>query len=135
MNATDCDVIIIGAGVVGSLIARALSRYQLQTLLIDRACDVGEGATKANTGIVHAGYDAMPGTLKARLNLAGNAMLDQVCAELDVDFERCGTYVVALSEADRSTLEELHRRGVANGVLGLSLIDGDEMRRREPAVA
>ena len=135
MNATDCDVIIIGAGVVGSLIARALSRYQLQTLLIDRACDVGEGATKANTGIVHAGYNAIPGTLKARLNVAGNAMLDQVCAELDVDFERCGTYVVALSEADRSTLEELHRRGVANGVLGLSLIDGDEMRRREPAVA
>ena len=133
--ARDCDVIIIGAGVIGSLIARALSRYQLCTLLVDKASDVGEGATKANTGIVHAGYNAIPGTLKARLNVAGNAMLDQVCAELDVDFERCGTYVVALSDADRTTLEELHQRGLTNGVPGLSLIDGDEMRAREPAVA
>ena len=128
------DVIIIGAGVVGSLIARALSRYSLRILLIDKASDVGEGISKANTGIVHAGYDALPGTLKARLNLAGNAMFDQVCAELDVEFERCGTYVVGLGDQDRNTLRELYQRGLANGVAGMRLIRGDEMRRREPAI-
>ena len=117
------DVIIIGAGVVGSLIARALSRYRLRILLLDKASDVGEGTTKANTAIVHAGYDAKPGTLKARLNVAGNAMYDQVCAELDVDFDRCGTYVVAVRPEDWETLRELHQRGVRNGVPGLRLID------------
>ena len=98
------DVIIIGAGVVGSLIARALSRYQLRILLLDQASDVGEGTTKANTAIVHAGYDAKPGTLKAELNLAGNAMFERLCGELDVDFERCGSYVVAVSEEDRARI-------------------------------
>jgi len=134
MAVRDYDVIVIGAGVVGSLIARALSRYRLRTLLIDKASDVGEGSTKANTAIVHAGYDALPGSLKARFNVAGNAMFDQVCGELDVEFDRCGTYVVALSSEDWSTLEELYQRGVTNGVPGLNLIDGQEMRRREPAI-
>ncbi|NLG48486.1 MAG: NAD(P)/FAD-dependent oxidoreductase [Chloroflexi bacterium] len=128
------DVIIIGAGVVGSLIARALSRYRLRILLLDKASDVGEGTTKANTAIVHAGYDAKPGTLKARLNVAGNAMYDQVCAELDVDFDRCGTYVVAVRPEDWDTLDALRQRGAQNGVPGLSLIDADEMRRREPSI-
>ena len=72
------DVIIVGAGVVGSLIARALSRYRLRVLLLDKASDVGEGTTKANTAIVHAGYDAKPASLKARLNVAGQALYDQV---------------------------------------------------------
>ena len=128
------DVIIIGAGVVGSLIARALSRYSLRMLLIDRASDVGEGTTKANTAIVHAGYDAKPGSLKARLNVAGNAMFDRLCAELDVDFERCGTCVVALSDYELTTLRELHQRGQENGVPGIELLGAEEMRRREPAL-
>lgn len=128
------DVIIIGAGVVGSLIARALSRYTLRMLLIDRASDVGEGTTKANTAIVHAGYDAKPGSLKARLNVAGNAMFDRLCAELDVDFERCGTCVVALSDYELATLRELHQRGLENGVPGIELLGAEEMRRREPAL-
>ena len=129
------DVIIIGAGVVGSLIARALSRYRLRILLVDKASDVGEGATKANTAIIHAGYDAVPGTLKARLNLAGCPMFDQVCAELDVPFERSGTYVVALSKREWNALGELYQRGIGNGVDGMSLIGGEEMRRREPSVS
>jgi glycerol-3-phosphate dehydrogenase len=128
------DVIIIGAGVVGSLIARALSRYTLRMLLIDRASDVGEGTTKANTAIVHAGYDAKPGSLKARLNVAGNAMFDRLCAELDVDFERCGTCVVALSDYELATLRELRQRGLENGVPGIELLGAEEMRRREPAL-
>ncbi|MBC7235978.1 MAG: NAD(P)/FAD-dependent oxidoreductase [Chloroflexi bacterium] len=128
------DVIIIGAGVVGSLIARALSRYRLKILLLDKAWDVGEGTTKANTAIVHAGYDAKPGTLKAKLNVAGNALYDQVCGELDVDFERCGTYVVALSSEELPLLEELRARGRENGVPGLSILSAEEMFRREPAL-
>lgn len=129
------DCIIIGAGVVGSFIARALSRYRLRVLLLDKASDVGEGTTKANTAIVHAGYDAKPGTLKAKLNAAGSALFDQVCAELDVDFDRCGSYVVGRSDDDWRILEDLQRRGVANGIGSLSLISADEMKRREPAIA
>lgn len=128
------DVIIIGAGVVGAHIARALARYRLKVLLLDKAADVGDGTTKANTAIVHAGYDAKPGTNKARFNMAGNAMFDTVCAELDVEFDRCGTYVVGVSQEDRATLQDLYDRGVQNDVPGLELISGEEMRRREPGV-
>ncbi|NLT73499.1 MAG: NAD(P)/FAD-dependent oxidoreductase [Chloroflexi bacterium] len=128
------DVIIIGAGVVGAHIARALSRYRLRILLLDKATDVGDGTTKANTAIVHAGYDAKPGSNKARLNVAGNALFEQVCGELDVEFDRCGTYVVGVSEEDRATLEDLYRRGRQNGIRGLSLVGGPEMRSREPGI-
>jgi glycerol-3-phosphate dehydrogenase len=128
------DVIIIGAGVVGSLIARALSRYRLRILLLDKAWDVGEGTTKANTAIVHAGYDAKPGTLKARLNVAGNALYDQVCGELDVDFQRCGTHVVAVSQEDLDTLDALCARGRENGVSGLEILSAEEMRHLEPGL-
>lgn len=128
------DVIIVGAGVVGAHIARTLARYQLDILLLDKASDVGEGTTKANTAIVHAGYDAKPGSNKARFNLAGNAMFDTVCRELDVEFDRCGSYVVGVSEEARATLEDLYRRGLENGTPGLELISGEEMRRREPGL-
>ncbi len=128
------DIIIIGAGVVGSLIARALSRYRLRILLLDKASDVGEGATKANTGIVHGGYNAEPGSLKARLNARGNPMFDELCAQLDVPFERCGSYVVGVTPQDHHTLHDLYRRGVENDTPDLHLIDGPEMRRREPAI-
>ena len=129
------DVILVGAGVVGSFIARALSRYALSVLWIDKASDVGEGTSKANTAIVHAGYDAQPGALKARLNVAGNAMYDRVCAELSVEFERCGTYVVGLQSQDGAALDELQQRGQRNGVTGLRRLSADEMRRREPAIS
>lgn len=128
------DVVIIGAGVVGCLIARALARYKLDVLLVEKCADVGEGTTKANTAIVHAGYDAPPGTLKASLNVAGNAMYDQICGELDVDLLRCGTHVVGITQEDLETLRKLYERGRHNGVPGLALISGDELRHREPAV-
>ncbi|MBN1399707.1 MAG: NAD(P)/FAD-dependent oxidoreductase [Anaerolineae bacterium] len=132
---TQYDIILIGAGVVGSLIARALSRYALRVLWLEKAADVGDGTTKANTAIVHAGYDAQPGSLKAQLNRAGNAMFDEVCADLDVEFDRCGTYVVGLEPEDAHILAELYARGLENGITGLEIIDDDEMRRREPCVA
>ena len=128
------DVIIVGAGVVGSLIARALVRYELDVLLLEKAADVGEGTTKANTAIVHGGYDAEPGTLKARLNVAGNAMYDQLGHELDVEFDRCGTHVVAVGEEDLAALDDLLQRGKRNGVSGMSLLSREELLKREPSL-
>ena len=126
------DVIVIGGGVVGCLTARALSRYQLRILLLEREADVCSGTSKANTAIIHAGYDAKPGSLKAALNVAGNRMYSQVCGELGVLCERHGTYVVALEEEDMRTLEDLRARGVHNGVPGLRIISADEMKKAEP---
>jgi len=126
------DVIVIGAGVVGCLTARALSRYQLRILLLEKASDVGTGASKGNTAIVHAGYDPLPGTNKARFNVLGNRMYPQLCAELNVQYSRQGDYVIALSQEDVRTLEELRERGRRNGVLGLEIISGDQTRRIEP---
>ncbi len=128
------DVVVVGGGVVGCFIARALSRYKLGVLLLERESDVCSGSSKANTGIVHAGYDAEPGTLKASLNVAGNRMYDQICADVDVPFQRCGTYVVALTDDDLRILDELCRRGIQNGVLDMRIISGEEMRRVEPLV-
>ena len=129
------DVIVIGGGVVGCLTARALSRYQLRILLLEREADVCSGTSKANTAIIHAGYDARPGSLKAALNVAGNRMYNQVCGELGVLFERNGTYVVALEDEDRHTLEELRERGRRNGVPGLSIISAEQMRKAEPLLS
>ena len=131
---TNYDVIIVGAGVVGCFIARVLSRYKLRVLLLERGADVCSGSSKANTGIVHAGYDAKPGTLKASLNVIGNRMYDQICADLDVPFQRCGTYVVALTDQDLRTIDELYHRGLQNGVSGMRLISGAEMRHIEPLI-
>jgi glycerol-3-phosphate dehydrogenase len=128
------DVVVIGGGVVGCLISRALSRYKLSVLILEKEADVCEGASKANTAIVHAGYDPKPGTLKASLNVEGNRMFPQLASELGVPYERRGTYVLAFSSEEMGTLEELKRRGVENGVIGLEIISGDEMRRLEPEV-
>jgi glycerol-3-phosphate dehydrogenase len=128
------DVIVVGGGVVGCFIARALSRYRLSVLLLERESDVCSGTSKANSAIVHAGYDAKPGSLKAKLNLAGNRMYDQVCADLGVLFRRCGTYVVALTAEDLVTLDNLYQRGMQNGVPGMRIISGEEMMHAEPLI-
>ncbi len=128
------DVVIIGAGVVGCMVARALSRYDLSVLLIEKEADVGAGTSSANTAIVHAGYDPMPGTLKAALNVAGNRMWDTLAAELDFAFERRGDYVVAVEPEEVPRLELLRQQGIANGVTGLAMLSGEELRRREPLV-
>jgi glycerol-3-phosphate dehydrogenase len=127
------DVVIIGAGVVGCAIAREMSRYCLQVVVCEQGAEAGQGGpTKANTGIIHAGYDPLPGTLMARLNVRGNAMYDQLCADLGVRLERNGTLVVAFSGAERIHLEELRARGKANGVPGLRIIGHDELMSLEP---
>ncbi len=128
------DVIIIGAGVVGSLVARTLARYELDILLIDKASDVGTATSAANTAIVHAGYDPVPGSLKAAMNVAGNPLWDELAAELEFPFDRRGDYVVAIGEEELPKLERLVERGRKNGVHGMRLIGGEEMRRREPRI-
>ena len=126
------DILVIGAGITGTAIAREISRYDVSCVVIDRACDVAEGATKANSGIVHAGYDAIPGTLKAKYNVAGAAMYPGICKELGVPYNRCGALVIGFDEADEETLRNLLERGIRNGVEGLRIISRQEALEMEP---
>ena len=126
------DILIIGGGVIGCALARELSRFSASVLLVDRAWDVAEGASKANSGIVHAGYDAVPGSLKAKYNVEGAQLYPSLCEELSVPYRQCGALVVGFSEEDRDTLEDLLSRGEANGVPGLRIIGRDEMLALEP---
>ncbi len=128
------DVIIIGGGIVGCMTARALSRYQLKILLIEKEADIGMGVSAANSAIVHAGYDPVPGTLKASLNVAGNRLWDTFAGELNIPYERRGDFVVAIGPEERPQLEKLLQQGRQNGVLGMWLISGEEMQRREPNI-
>lgn len=126
------DVVIIGAGVVGCAVARELSRRKGSFLVLEKGPDVCEGTSKANSAIVHAGFDAAPGTMKAKMNVRGNAMMKKLCEELSVPFRNAGALVVALDPQDRPRLEELLERGRANGVSGLRIVEGEELRRLEP---
>lgn len=129
------DVCIIGGGVTGCAIARELTRYQLTIAILDKQSDVAEGTTKANSAIVHSGYDAKPGSLKAKYNVAGSKIFEQWCHELDVAYKRNGSLVLAYSEDDLPALEQLLERGQQNGVTGLSILDRDQLRAREPSVS
>ena len=128
------DVAVIGAGVVGCAVARELTRWNLSVAVIEAGSDVAEGASKANSAIVHAGFDAKPGTNKAKFNVLGNRMFEDVCRELKVPFRRNGSLVLAFGEEDERTLAELKERGAANGV-PTEIITRDELRRREPNVS
>jgi glycerol-3-phosphate dehydrogenase len=127
------DIIIIGAGIVGSMVARTLSRFDLDVLWIEKESDICTGATAANSAIVHGGYDAVPGSLKAETNIKGNAMWDQLAAELQFPFARTGTYVVAVGAEELAVLDELKQRGDAGGV-PTEIISGAAMREREPSI-
>ena len=129
------DVIIIGAGVSGCAIARELARYQASILVLDKEEDVCCGTTKANSAIVHAGFDAAHGTLMAKLNVEGSKLMPALAKELDFAYRQCGSLVVCLREEDRPQLEALYQNGVANGVEGLRIIGREELREMEPNVA
>ena len=126
------DVIIIGCGVVGAATAYQLARYRLRTLVLEAQNDVANGTTKANSAIIHAGYDPEPGTLMARLNAEGNRMAGEICERLGVPFARVGSLVLAFSEAECKTLETLLHRGQANGVPGLRILSGADARAMGP---
>lgn len=129
------DVLIIGGGVVGCSIARRLSRYKIKSILLEKNIDICTETTKANSAIIHAGYDAKPGSLKAEMNVKGNEMFPDLSQELDFTFKRIGSFVMAFNDEDREVLEELYTRGVKNGVRELEIIDGDEARRLEPFIS
>ena len=126
MRTFDYDVIIAGGGVTGCAIARELSRYALDICLLEREEDVCSGTSKANSAIVHAGFDAAPGSMKAQMNVAGSRLMPDLARELDVPFRQNGSMVLCLSPDDRPALEALYRRGLTNGVEGLSLLTGEE---------
>lgn len=129
------DVIIIGGGVVGCAIARELSKQTRKIALLERASDVCEGTSKANSGIIHAGYDAPPGTLKAKLNVQGNQMMETLAKELDIPFKKNGSFVLSFEEEGGSELQRLYDRGIQNGVKDLQILSGDEVRQLEPNVS
>lgn len=129
------DVLIIGCGVIGAACAYELSKYDLSVCVLEKSNDVANGTTKANSAIVHAGYDPHPGTNMARLNVEGNRLMGELCEKLDVPFKRIGSHVLAFSEADLKTIEVLYDRGVKNGVPGLKLLTAEEVRAMEPNLA
>lgn len=126
------DVIVIGAGVTGCAIARELSRFSLKLAVLEREEDVCCGTSKANSAIVHAGYDALPGTQKAKMNVLGNEKMERLSKDLDFPFKRNGSLVLCFSEEGIPALEELYQRGIANGVPSLRIVKGEEMFRLEP---
>ena len=128
----ESDILIIGSGITGCAVARELSRYSASVTVLDRESDIAEGATKANSGLVHAGYDAKPGTLKAHYNVLGANMYPGLCAELAVPFRANGALVIALNESDRATVEKLKNRGDSNGVKGLEILDHNAVMALEP---
>lgn len=129
------DVTIIGAGIIGTFIARELSRYQLDILLLEKENDVSKGATRANSAIVHGGYDAKPGTLMAKFNSEGNPMFDKICEELSVPLKRIGSLVLGFDNDNMETIKKLYRQGLDNGILGIEILLGTEIRRMEPNIS
>ena len=129
------DVIIIGAGVTGCAVARYLSRYQGSALVLERAEDVCCGTSKANSAIIHAGFDAAHGSLMAKMNVQGSRMLPELAKELDFPFRRNGSLVVCMSEEDMPRLQALYENGVKNGVEGLEIVDARRLHELEPNVS
>lgn len=129
------DVAIIGSGITGSACAYFLSKYRLKIAVIEKNNDVCCGTTKANSAIIHAGYDPHPETLMAKLNVKGSAMAKEICAKLDVPYNQIGSLVVAFSEEETKTVEELFERGNANGVPDLKILNREELKEAEPMIS
>ncbi len=128
------DVAVIGGGVVGCAVLRELARYRLKVLLLEKAADVGEGVTKANSGVIHAGFNVPPGTLKARANAAGLKAIYRMAGELGVPHRKTGKLVVALDPSEFPRLDELREQGDRNGTPGLTFVDAAGIRSIAPGV-
>lgn len=126
------DVAIIGCGVTGAAVAYQLAKKQVSVLILEAENDVSMGTTKANSAILHAGYDPEPGTSMARLNVRGSALAKEICAALDVPYKQTGSFVVAFGPEQEKTLRRLYENGTVNGVPGLEILSGDEARALEP---
>lgn len=126
------DVAVIGAGVCGALIARNLSRFYLNVCVLEQESDVAMGTTRANSAIVHSGFDAKPGTLKAKLNVEGCGMMPELCGELHVPYRQNGSLVLAFDKEDVKHIHALYERGLVNGVKNLKLLNREELQKQEP---
>lgn len=129
------DVAIIGAGIAGCSLAYELGKYQIKAVLIEKENDVSVGTTKANSAIIHGGYDPLPGSKMAKYNVAGNAYIKELCGKLDIPYKQIGALIMAFSEADERTLEELKNRGIQNGVKDMEIWDKERLHREEPHVS
>jgi len=125
-------IIVIGAGIVGSLIARELTKYDLDVTVIEKEKDAGLGVSKANSAIIHAGYDDEPETLRAKLCCKGNFLYTQLAKELDIEVKRIGSHVVAFNNEERAVLNKLYKQGIENGVPDLRILEKDELLDMEP---
>lgn len=126
------DAIIIGAGISGTALAFELSKQKGKVLLLEKENDVADGTTKANSAIMHAGYDPKTGTFMAKYNVAGNKMIQTICQDLDVPCKAIGSLVVAFCEEEKVTLQEVYERGINNGVEGMRIIESFELHQMEP---
>ena len=126
------DIVIIGGGIIGTAIARELSRYRIDITLIEKEDDVAMGTSKGNSGIIHAGYNADFRTLKGQLNIKSNSRFDKLCQDLKVRFKRIGSLVVGFTEEDLKKLRELKKNGKKNGLKNLEIITGDRLFELEP---
>ena len=131
----EADIVIIGGGISGCAIARELSRYNCSVLLIEKCSDISEGTTKANNGMIHSGYDSPHGTLKAKLNVQGNAMYTQWAKDLGFEFNRTGSFVCGFTPEDKIQLEKYLENGLKNNVPDIAIISGDDARKIEPALS
>ena len=129
------DVIVIGAGIVGSMVARELSRYQLSVAVVEREADIGMGQSTSNSAIIHSGHDPHPGTLKAKLNVRGNELWYDLAQKLDIPIRNTGALVVAIGEEERGQLAALYERGRQNGVSGMQILNRDEALEKEPLLS
>ena len=129
------DVVVIGAGVIGCAIARQLSRYKVRVAVLEAGADVAMGASRANSAIVHAGYDCEPGSNMARVNVAGNALYDEWCEQLRVPLKRIGSLVLAFSQEDMDQVRRLYDNGVKNGVPGLEILDRAQAMEKQPGIS
>lgn len=129
------DVVIIGAGVIGASIFRELTKYNVKVAMLEKENDVSMGTTKANSAIVHAGYDPKENTLMAKLNVKGNEMFKDLCEELDVPFTQNGSLVLAFNDTDLRTVKDLYENGNKLGVKGLQILNRDEVFEKEPNVS
>lgn len=128
------DFAVIGAGVVGGLIARELSKYDFKICILEKSNDVAMGSTKANSAIVHAGFDAENGTLKAKLNVRGSEMMKSLCIDLGVKYENNGSLVAAMNDGELEKINLLYQRGVKNGVKGLEILSSEQVKEKEPNI-
>lgn len=126
------DVVVIGGGILGCFAARNLRRWNISLLLLEEKEDVCTGITRANSAIVYSGYDNRPGTLKAKMTVQGNAEMEQLCRQLDVDFHRCGSLLVCYDQPSARRLERKYQHGLQSGVPGLRLLSGAEAEKMEP---